>query len=58
MHLRRAIPFNGFGKIKLELDPNLVLPDGLSSRMSVAPVRITYAEGRYVYATPSEPDAE
>jgi len=56
VHLRRAIPFNGFGKIKLELDPELVLPDGLSSRISVAPVRSTYAEGRYVYATPSDPD--
>lgn len=59
VHLRRAIPFNGFGKIKLELDPDLVLPDGLASPISVKAVRSTYAEGRYHYPVAGgvEPDA-
>lgn len=50
--LKRAIPFNGYGRIVLNLDPNLVLPDGLSAPISIGPLRHTYLEGRYTYASP------
>ncbi len=48
--LKRAIPFNGYGRIVLNLDPNLILPDGLSAPISIAPLSHTYLEGRYTYA--------
>lgn len=47
-YIRRAIPFNGYGKIKLNWDPDTVLPDGLSSPISIAPIKGTYEEGRFV----------
>lgn len=47
-YVRRAIPFNGYGRIKLTWNPDLVLPDGLASPLSSRPVRNTYKEGRYV----------
>ncbi len=46
-HHRRAIQFNGFGKIRLELDRDLVLPDGLEAPMSFRPDPETYQEGRF-----------
>ncbi len=46
-HLRRPIPFNGFGKIVLQRDEDLVLPDGLASPLSIVPLRSTYKEGRF-----------
>jgi hypothetical protein len=49
-NIRRAIPFNGFGKITLNLDPNLVLPDGLSAPLTVSPVVNSYQEGRFAGA--------
>ncbi len=47
-YLRRAIPFNGFGRIELNWDPNIILPDGLSAPITIAPVRGTYEEGRFI----------
>ncbi|MBL8746979.1 MAG: hypothetical protein JNK58_11570, partial [Phycisphaerae bacterium] len=44
-HIRRAIRFNGFGRITLNLDRTLVLPDGLATPISIVPVRSTYLEG-------------
>lgn len=44
---RRAVPFNGFGRITLRANPDLILPDGLSIPLSIAPIRSTYAEGRF-----------
>lgn len=40
-----AIPFNGFGKIRLRHDPNMRLPDGLMVPLSMPPVTGTYQEG-------------
>ncbi|MDX2115687.1 MAG: hypothetical protein SFZ24_08720 [Planctomycetota bacterium] len=48
-HIRRAIPFNGFGKITLNLDPNLTLPDGLAAPISIKPVLSTYLEGQIAH---------
>lgn len=47
IHIRRAIPFNGFGKITIELQQNLVMPDGLAIPMTAAPLPKTYLEGRF-----------
>jgi len=41
-----AVPFNGFGRIKLEWDPDLVMPDGLIAPMRIDPIPFTYREGR------------
>jgi hypothetical protein len=49
-HIRRAIPFNGFGRITLNLDKTLVLPDGLATPISIDPILSTYLEGRVVTA--------
>ncbi|MFK7883194.1 MAG: hypothetical protein AB8F26_03290 [Phycisphaerales bacterium] len=40
-----AIPFNGFGKIRLRHDPNMRLPDGLMLPLSMPSVTGTYQEG-------------
>jgi len=40
-----AIPFNGFGKIRLRHDPSMRLPDGLMVPLSMPPVAGTYQEG-------------
>lgn len=45
-HIRRAITFNGFGRITLSLDRTLTLPDGLATPISILPVRSTYLEGQ------------
>ncbi len=39
------IPFNGFGKIRINHDPNMDLPAGLLVPLSMPPVRGTYQEG-------------
>ncbi len=46
--VRRAIPFNGHGRITLKWNPDMVLPDGLASALSARPVTNSYQEGRYV----------
>lgn len=40
------VPFNGYGRINLRFDPNLVLPDGLPLPLSVVNVTGSYREGR------------
>jgi Tfp pilus assembly protein PilX len=47
-YVRRAIPFNGYGRVQLKWNPDLVLPDGLASALSSRPVTNSYKEGRYV----------
>lgn len=47
-YVRRAIPFNGFGKVQLNWDPDITLPDGLASPLSISPIAGTYEEGRFV----------
>lgn len=44
-NIRRAITFNGFGRITLNLRQTLVLPDGLATPIAIVPVRSTYLEG-------------
>lgn len=48
-HIRRAIPFHGYGRITLNLDRTIILPDGLATPISIEPVRSTYLEGRVAY---------
>lgn len=50
-YVRRAIPFNGNGRITVKWDPDIVLPDGLASPLSSRPVKNTYLEGRYAYGS-------
>lgn len=40
------VPFNGYGRIHLRFDPNIVLPDGLPLPMSIVPLAGSYQEGR------------
>lgn len=47
-YVRRAIPFNGYGRVVVKWNPDLVLPDGLASPLSSRPVLNSYKEGRYV----------
>ncbi|MFM9958168.1 MAG: hypothetical protein ACKVZJ_08820 [Phycisphaerales bacterium] len=47
-YVRRAIPFNGHGRITLKWNPDMVLPDGLASALSARSVSNSYQEGRYV----------
>jgi hypothetical protein len=55
-HIRRAIPFNGFGKITLSLDPDLVLPDGLAAPLSLRVLPSSYREGRFLHEAVAEAD--
>lgn len=41
-----SIPFNGFGRIRLEFDPDAALPDGLMLPVKALPVSATYKEGK------------
>lgn len=47
-YVRRAIPFNGYGKVSLKWDPDLIPPDGLATPMTARPMKDTYKETRYV----------
>jgi len=40
------VAFNGFGRVVLNWNPNLVMPDGLVSPVAAEPMRGTYHEGR------------
>lgn len=53
-NIRRAITFNGFGRIALNLDTTLVLPDGLATPISIVPLRSTYLEGAVAAAHDDE----
>jgi len=39
------VPFNGYGRIQIRHDPNMILPDGLMLPMSASPITGTYQEG-------------
>ena len=45
----RDVPFNGFGRIVVNFDPSMPLPDGLATPLSIAPRRWGYIEGRLSY---------
>ena len=40
------VPFNGFSKVVLNWDPNLIMPDGLIAPIQIEPVLQSYREGR------------
>lgn len=40
-----SVPFNGYGRIRIAFDPDLILPDGLLLPLSIDPVRGSYQEG-------------
>lgn len=40
-----AVPFYGYGRIRLRFDPNMKLPDGIMLPMQITPVAGTYKEG-------------
>ena len=47
VYVRRAIPFEGYGRVQLRYDPDLILPDGLATPLSATPVPRSYVEGRF-----------
>jgi hypothetical protein len=42
------ITFNGFGRVVLNWDPDLIMPDGVIAPVTVEAVPITYREGRVI----------
>ncbi|MFI4855127.1 MAG: hypothetical protein ACIAQF_09165 [Phycisphaerales bacterium JB065] len=44
---RRPVPFNGFGRVIINYDPDIVLPDGLATPIRIKAHRSSYEEGRY-----------
>jgi len=45
--VRRAIMFEGYGRVQLRYDPNLILPDGLATPLSSTSIPRSYTEGRF-----------
>ncbi|MCA9292657.1 MAG: hypothetical protein KDA20_02450 [Phycisphaerales bacterium] len=45
----RNVTFNGFGRIVLNFDPSMPLPDGLATPIRIAPRSWGYVEGRLSY---------
>lgn len=41
-----ALPFHGFGRIRLDFDPTATLPDGLMLPIKAIPLQDTYKEGK------------
>lgn len=41
-----AVPFNGYGKVTLNFDPNIAMPNGLIAPIDIEPISYTYREGR------------
>lgn len=53
------IPFNGFGRIIVNWNPNLIMPDGLLAPMQTEPIADSYTEGRIIHlAGADEGDAQ
>jgi hypothetical protein len=42
------IVFNGYGRVTLTWNPNLVMPDGLLSPLNFTPLKYTYREGQLI----------
>ena len=42
------VPFNGYGRVILNFDPDLVMPDGLIAPLNIEPVGLSYHEGRLI----------
>ena len=42
-----AVPFNGYGRIRIAFNPDMVMPDGLMLPLSALPVRGSYTEGMH-----------
>ena len=40
-----VVPFYGYGKVNLNFDPNLIMPDGLMLALTAEPLVQTYREG-------------
>ena len=40
------IPFNGYGKVVLNYDPDITMPNGLIAPIDIEPISYTYREGR------------
>lgn len=42
------VPFNGYGRITMTFDPDIVMPDGLISPLHIEPIALSYHEGRVI----------
>ncbi len=40
------VPFNGYGRITVDYDPDIIRPDGLIAPIDIEPLAVTYREGR------------
>ncbi|MCA9298910.1 MAG: hypothetical protein KDA28_07580, partial [Phycisphaerales bacterium] len=47
------IPFNGYGKVVLNYDPDIEMPDGLIAPIDIEPISYTYREGRLSASSPT-----
>ncbi len=45
-----AVSFNGFGRVVINWDPDIVMPDGLIAPIQIEPIASTYREGRLISA--------
>ncbi|MBY0112529.1 MAG: hypothetical protein K2Y21_06885 [Phycisphaerales bacterium] len=41
-----SVPFNGYGRVQLRLNPTMTLPDGIMLPLSFTPKALTYREGK------------
>jgi hypothetical protein len=41
-----SVPFNGYGRVQLRLNPTMTLPDGIMLPLSFTPKSLTYREGK------------
>ncbi|HEX8876243.1 MAG TPA: hypothetical protein VF777_05805 [Phycisphaerales bacterium] len=41
-----SVPFNGYGRVQLRLNPSMTLPDGIMLPLSFTPKALTYREGK------------
>ena len=41
-----AVPFNGYGRVNITFDKDMVLPNGILIPMQIDPIAVTYTEGK------------
>jgi len=50
------VPFNGFGRIIVNWNPNLIMPDGLLAPMQTLAIPDSYSEGRIIHLAGGDED--
>ncbi len=52
------VPFNGFGRIIVNWNPNLIMPDGLLAPMQTLAIPDSYSEGRIIHLAGNDDEGE